>query len=65
VAKTLRELQEIFDIRAMPDDDGWYRLIAMSRHGYAQSFWSSDFRYPTPEDAMRSSELYGPRGPSC
>jgi hypothetical protein len=65
MAKTLRQLQEIFDIRAVLRDDGKYQLIATPRHGYGQPFWASDFHYPTPDDAMRAPELCSPRGPSC
>ena len=62
---TLRQLQEIFDLRALSDADGMFRLTATPRHGRGQSFWFSDFRFPTPDDAMRSPDLTGARGPSC
>jgi hypothetical protein len=65
VAKTLRQLQEIFDLRAVLCDDGKYQLTATPRNGYGQPFWFSDFHYPTPDDAMRAPELYGPCGPGC
>ena len=65
MAKTLRELQEIFDLQALRDLDGMYRLIATPLHGYGQPYWSSNYRFPTPEDAMRSPDLCGPRGPVC
>jgi hypothetical protein len=65
MAKTLRELQEVFDIRAVRDLDGMYYAIAEPRAGYGQAFWFSKHRFETTEDAMRSPDLYGPRGPSC
>jgi hypothetical protein len=62
--KTLRELQDVFDIRPIRDRDGRYQLVATPRHGYGQPFWFSDYRFTDPVDAMRSPDLYGPRGPS-
>ena len=62
---TLRELQDLFELRPLRDLDGMHRLTAMPRHGYGQSYWFSDYRFSTPEDTMRSPDLYGPRGPCC
>jgi hypothetical protein len=63
--KTLKELQEVFDLRAQVDLDGMFRLTATPRHDYGQPFWFSDYRFPTFEDAMRSPDLLSPRGPAC
>jgi hypothetical protein len=64
MGKTLRELQEIFDIRTVRRSDGTYDLIATARYGYGQPFWCADHTFSDPDDAMRSPDLYGPRGPS-
>jgi hypothetical protein len=56
---------KFFDARPMRDLDGMYRATTEPRYGYGQPFWFSSDRYPTAEAAMRSAELYGPRGPSC
>ena len=55
---------KFFDTRPMRDLDGKFRLTATPRNGYGQAFWFSDYRYSTAEAAMRSPDLYGPRGPS-
>jgi hypothetical protein len=57
-------LDEIFDLCPLRDLDGMYVLTAVPRHGYGQAFWFSDYRFPTPEQAMRSPDLRGPRGPA-
>jgi hypothetical protein len=65
MTKSLRQLQEILDLRVLRDVDGMFRLTATRRHDYGQPFWFSDCRFSSPEDAMRSPDLFGPRGPSC
>src|SRR3954451_16355460 len=41
-----------------------FRLTATRRHDhdYGQPFWFSDYRFSSPEDAMRSPDLFGRRG---
>ena len=57
-------LEEIYDLRPLRDLDGMYVLTAVPRHEHGQAFWFSDYRFPTPEQALRwSPDLRGPRGP--
>ena len=57
-------LEELFDIHPRCDLDGMYVFTATPRYSYGQSFWFSDYRYPTAEEAMHSPDLHSSRGPS-
>lgn len=57
---------KFFHVRPMRDLDGMWVATTTQRYvGYGQRHWFSDERYSTKEAAMRDSQLYGPRGPSC
>ena len=65
MAKTLQQIREIYELRALRDLDGMFRLTATPHHGYGQSFWFSDYRYSTRKDATGSPDLLDWRGPIC
>jgi hypothetical protein len=56
---------KLYERRVMEALDGSYRLTATPRAGYGQPFWFGDESYNTKDEAMRSSEFLGPRGPVC